>query len=92
MNANLTPDQIKDLKAKFSAWLEIQSEKKVLNENDKDIRTAAGEIFDGKASDAQKLFKAMKQLYDGQDNDLDEIGSVLECVRANGDSSSETEE
>lgn len=84
MNCNLTSEQIKELKAKFSAWMELQSEKKELNESDKDIRSQAAEIFEGKASDCAKLFKAMQKMYDGQENELDELGSVLECIRANG--------
>ena len=89
MNCNLTPDEITQVKAKFSAWLELQDEKKALSDAEKDIKKQAAEIIDGKVTDAGKLFKAMKQIYDGEDNDLDEIGSVLECIRANGAGSME---
>lgn len=92
MNCNLTPEEIKDVKTKFSAWQEIQGEKKELSEAEKDIKKEAAEIIDGKVSDVGKLFKALQQLYDGVDNDLDEIGAVLECIRSNGTDTNESEE
>ena len=84
MRCNLTPDEITQVKTKYEAWLELQDEKKALSEADKKIREEASEVFEGKASDATKLFKAMKAEENGEDNDLDEIGSVFECIRTNG--------
>lgn len=84
MNCNLSPDEIKKVKTKFAAWQELQGEKKELSEAEKDVKNQAAEIIDGKVADVGKLFKAMQQMYDGVDNDLDEIGSVLECIRSNG--------
>lgn len=84
MNCNLTPEEIKDVKTKFSAWLEIQGEKKELADAEKDIKKEVADIIDGKIGDAGKLLKALKQIYDGVDNNLDEIGAVLECIRSNG--------
>ncbi len=84
MNCNLTPDEIKEVKTKFSAWLEVQDEKKALADSEKELKKDVAEVIDGKVGDAGKLFKALKQLYDGEENDLDEIGSVLDCIRNNG--------
>lgn len=92
MNCNLTVEEIKEVKAKFSAWMELQDEKKELSDAEKSIKQDAAEIIDGKASDVGKLFKAMKQIYDGLDNDLDEVGAVLECIRSNGATEDETQE
>lgn len=92
MNCNLSPNEIKDVKTKFSAWQELQGEKKELSDAEKDIKKQAAEIIDCKVGDVAKLFKAMQKLYDGEENELDEIGSVLECIRSNGESDDEGEE
>lgn len=84
MNCNLTVEEIKEIKTKFSAWQELQSEKKALSEAEKDIKKDTASIIDGKTGDVGKLFKAMQQIYDGVENDLDEVGAVLECIRSNG--------
>ena len=84
MNYNLSAEAIKEIKTQFSAWMELQDEKKALAEAEKDCKTKAAAIFEGKVGDAGKLFKAMKKMYDGEDNELDELGSVLECIRSNG--------
>ena len=84
MNYNLSAEAIKEIKTQFSAWMELQDEKKSLAEAEKDCKTKAAAIFEGKVGDAGKLFKAMKKMYDGEDNELDELGSVLECIRSNG--------
>jgi hypothetical protein len=84
MNYNLTAEAIKEIKTQFAAWLELQDEKASLAEAEKDCKTKAASIFEGKVGDAGKLFKAMKKMYDGEENELDELGSVLECIRSNG--------
>lgn len=84
MRCNLSPDEIGQIKTKYEAWVELQDEKKALSEADKTIREDAAKIFEGKAGDATKLFKAMLAEESGKDNELDEIGSVFEAIRANG--------
>ncbi len=91
MNCNLTVEEIKEIKTKFSAWQELQSEKKALSEAEKDIKKDTASIIDGKVGDVGKLFKAMQQIYDGVENDLDEVGAVLECIRSNGSDDNEDE-
>lgn len=81
MNYNLNADEINTIKKSFSAWLELQDEKKSISEAEKDLKKQAAEAFDGNASQAGKLFHAMKQLADGEDNELDELGSVLEALK-----------
>ena len=90
MNCNLTPDEITQVKTKFAAWQELQGEKKELSDAEKDIKKQAAEIIDGKVTDVAKLFKAMQQIEDGLDNDLDEVGAVLECIRSNGSAAEDT--
>lgn len=85
MRCNLSPDEIKQIRTNYEAWVELQDEKKALSEADKDVREKAAEIFEGKAGDATKLFKAMLAEESGKDNELDEIGSVFECIKANGE-------
>lgn len=85
MRCNLTPDEISQVKKKYEAWVELQDEKKALSEADKSVREDAAKIFEGKAGDATKLFKAMLAEENGKDNELDEIGSVFECIKANGE-------
>lgn len=84
MNNNLTQEDIKKLKTQFSAWMDIQDEKKQLSDSESDLKGEAAKILDCKKPLVAKLFKAMKQEYDGEENDLDEAGSILELIRANG--------
>lgn len=84
LNCNLDEEDIKKVKAQFTAWLELEDEKGPINDGQKEIKKTVAEIIGGKTKDATALFKAMKQLNDGGDTDLDEVGGVLECIRSNG--------
>lgn len=84
MRYNLTKLEIKEIKVQFQAWQEIQAEKQALSEAEKDTKEKVSDILECKKTDVSKLFKALQQIEDGKDNDIDEIGSVLECIRSNG--------
>lgn len=84
LKCNLTQDEISQIKAKFSAWMDLQDEKKQLSDAESDLKEDAAKIIDGKKKDVSLLFKAMKAIYNGEDNDLDEVGGVLETIQANG--------
>lgn len=82
MNLNLDDEQIRDLKIKFSAWQELQERKKELQEENKAICQDAARIFDGKATEASKLFRNMSMLYDGEDAEANNISLMLERIGA----------
>lgn len=84
LNCNLTPDQISEIKVKFEAYKELYERKKELSEEEKSIKGDVAKIIEGKQGDAGKLLKAMLQQWENGENDLDEVGAVLECIRSNG--------
>lgn len=84
LKCNLSPDEIAQVKISFSAYEELVSRKKELAEEEKAIKADVANVIDGKIGDAGKLLKAMLQQYQNGENDLDEVGAVLDCIRNNG--------
>lgn len=80
MNLNLTPEQVSELKIKFDAWQELQGRKKELAEENKAICKDAASIFEGKQTDASKLFKNMAQLCEGEEAEANNISLMLERI------------
>lgn len=77
-NLNLTSEQIKEIKGFFDQWQEIQERKKELAAENKAICMDAAKVFDGKQTDASKLFKNMNQLCEGEDAEANNISLLLE--------------
>lgn len=77
-NLNLTPEQISELKRFFDQWQEVQERKKELASENKAICMDAAKVFDGKQTDASKLFKNMAQLYEGEDAEANNISLLLD--------------
>ena len=84
LKCNLSPNEITKVKTSFSAYEELVSRKKELAEEEKAIKSDVANVIDGKIGDAGKLLKAMLQQYQNGENDLDEVGAVLDCIRNNG--------
>ena len=84
LKCNLSPDEIAQVKTSFSAYEELVSRKKELAEEEKAIKADVANVIDGKIGDAGKLLKAMLLQYQNGENDLDEVGAVLDCIRNNG--------
>lgn len=84
MEYNLTKEQWDEVKVQFSAWREVQERKKELSDECKDICKKAASIFDGKQTDASKLFKNMMQKWNGEPSEAEEIASMLEQMAVNG--------
>lgn len=84
LKCNLSLDEIAQVKTSFSAYEELVSRKKELAEEEKAIKADVANVIDGKIGDAGKLLKAMLQQYQNGENDLDEVGAVLDCIRNNG--------
>lgn len=80
MELNLTEEQVSEIKIQFEAWQEVQNRKKELAEENKDICKRAASIFDGKQTDASKLFKNMAQLCEGEEAEANEISLMLERI------------
>ena len=80
MNLNLNDEQVRELKQKFDAWMEIQERRKELSEENKAVCADAARIIEGKSSNAVKLFKNMKLLYDGEDAEANNISILLERI------------
>jgi histidyl-tRNA synthetase len=81
-NLNLTEDQISKIKVFFDKWQEVQERKKELAAENKDICLDAAKVFDGKQTDASKLFKNMAQLYEGEDAEANNISLLLEKIQS----------
>jgi len=80
MELNLTEEQVSEIKIQFEAWQEVQNRKKELAEENKDICKRAASVFDGKQTDASKLFKNMAQLCEGEEAEANEISLMLERI------------
>lgn len=80
MNYNLTKEKIKEVKAQFESFLEIQDEKKALAEAEKDTKEKVAEIIDGKKGDASKLLKLMLKKYNSNLEVEEDIWSLLELI------------
>ena len=95
MNYNLSAEDKKKVKGQFSAWLELQDEKKELAEAEKATKETVKDVLDCKLSQVGKLFKLMQKYYNGSAEDEEDIWSVMESIRssdAEEDSGSEEEE
>lgn len=83
---NLDPTEIEQIKAKFAAFRELKERKKEISDEEKAIKQDVAHIIEGKTKDATLLLKSMYQQWQDGENDLDEVGSVMETIRANGGS------
>lgn len=77
-NLNLDATQISELKVYFDQWQEVQERKKELAAENKQICQDAAKVFDGKQTDASKLFKNMAQLCEGEDAEANNISLLLD--------------
>ena len=97
MNYNLNAQDKKLVKAQFSAWLELQDEKKELADAEKAAKEAVKNVLDCKIGQVGKLFKLMQKYYNGAAEDEEDIWAVMENIRSGDDeeedeASDETEE
>lgn len=91
MNYNLTKEKIKEVKAQFESFLEIQDEKKALAEAEKDTKEKVAEIIDGKIGDASKLLKLMLKKYNSSLESDQDVWSLLELITSPNNSEDEDE-
>lgn len=94
MNCNLNAQDKKKVKAQFSAWLELQDEKKEISEAEKSAKETVKDILDCKIGQVGKLFKLMQKYYNGAAEDEEDIWAAMENIRsgdAEEDSDSEEE-
>lgn len=82
MNYNLSAEDKKKVKSQFSAWMEIQDEKKSLAEAEKATKETVKDVLDCKLSQVGKLFKLMQKYYNGSAEDEEDIWSVMESIRS----------
>ena len=91
MNYNLSAEDKKKVKAQFSAWLELQDEKKELAEAEKAAKESVKDILDCKIGQVGKLFKLMQKYYNGAAEEEEDIWAAMESIRS-GDTEDEPEE
>jgi histidyl-tRNA synthetase len=77
-NLNLNEEQVTEIKRFFDQWQEVQERKKELSAENKAICMDAAKVFDGKQTDASKLFKNMAQLCEGEDAEANNISLLLD--------------
>lgn len=80
MNYNLSAEDKKKVKNQFSAWLEIQDEKKELSEAEKATKETVKDVLDCNLSQVGKLFKLMQKYYNGSAEDEEDIWNLLELI------------
>jgi len=85
MNYNLNAQDKKLVKAQFSAWLELQDEKKELADAEKAAKEAVKDVLDCKIGQVGKLFKLMQKYYNGAAEDEEDIWAVMENIRSGDD-------
>lgn len=91
MNYNLNAQDKKLVKAQFSAWLELQDEKKELADAEKAAKEAVKDVLDCKIGQVGKLFKLMQKYYNGAAEDEEDIWAVMENIRSGDDEEEEDE-
>lgn len=84
LKASLTPEEVSEIKIKFDAYMEIKNRKKELSDEEKAIKQDVANIIEGKLKDASLLMKSMAQQYESGENDVFEVGSVMELIQSNG--------
>jgi hypothetical protein len=84
LKTNLIPQEISEIKNKFDAYMEIKNRKKELSDEEKAIKQDVANIIEGKLKDASLLMKTMAQQYESGENDVFEVGSVMELIQSNG--------
>ena len=95
MKVNLTDEEVAAIKTQFSAYSELQDEKKALADAEKDCKEKVAEIIEGKIGDAGKLLKLMMKIADGAEDDLGELSLISDRIRGvsiSGDDEEENEE
>ena len=85
MNYNLNAQDKKTIKAQFSAWLELQDEKKELAEAEKSAKETVKDILECKIGQVGKLFKLMQKYYNGAAEEEEDIWAVMENIRSSDD-------
>lgn len=91
MNYNLSAQDKKLVKAQFSAWLEIQDEKKELAEAEKGIKETVKDVLDCNLKQVGKLFKLMQKYYNGAAEEEEDIWAAMESIRSGDTEDSEEE-
>lgn len=81
MKVNLTDEEVKQIKTQFSAYSEIQDEKKALADAEKDCKEKVADIIEGKLGDAGKLLKLMLKISSGAEDDLGELSLISDRIR-----------
>lgn len=92
MNYNLNAQDKKTIKAQFSAWLELQDEKKELAEAEKSAKEAVKDILECKIGQVGKLFKLMQKYYNGAANEEEDIWAVMENIRSGDEEDEDSDE
>lgn len=91
MNYNLDAEDKKKVKAQFSAWLELQDEKKEISDAEKATKETVKDVLDCTLGQVGKLFKLMQKYYNGAAEEEEDIWAVVESIRS-GDAEEEKEE
>ena len=85
MNLNLTTDEIQELKTLYTSWEEIKDRSSELAAEMKAVKGNAAKLVEGTVGQVGKLFKAMQELSEVGETEVDEISSMIEVIKNNGD-------
>ena len=92
MNYNLSSEDKKKVKAQFSAWLELQDEKKEIAEAEKSAKETVKDIMECTIGQAGKLFSLMQKKYNAKLSDEEDIWAAMNSISNSDDEDEETEE
>ena len=80
MNYNISANDKKKVKAQFSAWLELQDEKKEISEAEKSAKETVKDILECTIGQAGKLFKLMQKKYNAELSTEEDIWAAMNSI------------
>jgi hypothetical protein len=92
MNYNLSSEDKKKVKTQFSAWLELQDEKKEIAEAEKSAKEAVKDIMECTIGQAGKLFSLMQKKYNAKLSDEEDIWAAMNSISSPDSEDEKTEE
>tara|TARA_Y100000310_G_C20694461_1_gene824525 strand:- start:3692 stop:3934 length:243 start_codon:yes stop_codon:yes gene_type:complete len=71
----------KRVKAIFNGWLELVEGREAINKDIGELKKEAADIFSVKAAIVSKLFNHLRKLYNGDEDELEELRELVEDIR-----------
>lgn len=79
MKSSLTPDEIREAKTVFTAYLEFLDREKEMKEEKKAIKEQLVHLLEAKASDVTKILNYLQKRWEG-DSSIDDAYAMAELI------------